>query len=90
LAAVVVPVLELRAEGKTHSASGWLGCEFDAPEARRLGLVDQVVSNDQLEELIGAAKGGALGTEWVESARVRDDTGVGRALGALEDIARMV
>ena len=49
LAAVVVPLCELRAGGKTPPG-GWLGCDLNATEAQALGLVDQVVPASVLAE----------------------------------------
>lgn len=59
-AAVVVPVCKLRTGRGAPEGSEWLGCKLEAPEAHRLGLVDQIVSAGQMDELIEGAKRGDL------------------------------
>ena len=56
---VVIPVFDRRAKGKMPAGGSWLGCELDAAEALRLGLVDQVVSSAHLDELMREARYGA-------------------------------
>ena len=83
LAAVVPPLCEFRAGGKRPDGSGWLGCDLDADEARRLGLVDQVVSEGDLGDLIGAAREGRLPPGFRKPV-VRDAVATATALAELD------
>ncbi len=83
LAAVVLPLCKFRAGGKRPDGSGWLGCDLDADEARRLGLVDQVVSEGDLSDLIGAAREGRL-PPGLRKPVVRDAVATATALAELD------
>jgi enoyl-CoA hydratase/carnithine racemase len=81
LAAVVVPVCELRAPGKRPTA-GWPGCDLNAAEARTLGLVDSVVPRDELSRL-AAAPSGLVEPNFRSTAR-HDPPALTQALASLD------
>lgn len=86
LAAVVLPVCRLRAGERQPDRSGWLGCDLDAGEAQRLGLVDWVVSPNELDDLISAARSGSAPLELCAPV-VRDAAATAVALEELEQFA---
>ena len=52
LAAVVVPLCQLRAGTRLPATGAWLGCDLSATEARQLGLVDRVVPSIELDQML--------------------------------------
>jgi enoyl-CoA hydratase/carnithine racemase len=60
LACVAVSLFRLRASGNFQSEPEWLGREFNACEAEKLGLVDSVVSPGHLDAAIRAIKSGEI------------------------------
>ncbi len=86
LAAVVVPICNLRAGGRTPGRRGWLGGELDAGEAKRLGLVDRVVSAGELGELIIQARKGKIAPDFFRPIALEKRV-VMAALAELEEIA---
>lgn len=60
LASVVPPVCNLRTGGRTPGGSAWLGCDLDATEALRLGLVDLVVSPGEWSAWVESVRNGTF------------------------------
>jgi len=63
-AAVALPVLKLRATIKPAQAEDWLGQVCDAATAKDLGLVDQIVSPERLDEIVGSVRRGSTAPEF--------------------------
>jgi enoyl-CoA hydratase/carnithine racemase len=80
---VVLPVCNLRTNGKAPEGTGWLGCDLDADTAHRLGLVDRVVSPVELSGLIEAARKGRLAPEMFQQT-ARDERATALALSGLD------
>jgi len=85
LASIVVPLCQLKARGRLPAGGDWLGSDLDAAEARRLGLVDQVVSPDQMGRLLGEARHGLLPPAWLDPVE-RDPDTVAAALAGVERV----
>jgi enoyl-CoA hydratase/carnithine racemase len=58
LAMVALPICGLRAGALTPATTGWIGCNVDATEASKLGLVDQIVSGAEMTERIQSLRAG--------------------------------
>ena len=87
LAAVVIPICKVRAKGRAPARHAWLGSDFDAAEACRLGLVDQVVPAARLESLIRGARRGAIPPEWFAASK-RDPKATAPLRTKLEEFLR--
>jgi enoyl-CoA hydratase/carnithine racemase len=86
MASVVVPVFQWRAPDHTP-AGGWLGCDFEAEEAQRLGLIDRLVSPAQIEALLHQVKHGEMVPKWTRPQR-RDPAARVNAMGGLDTFLR--
>jgi enoyl-CoA hydratase/carnithine racemase len=84
LASVVTPVLDLKAGGAAARGQAWVGCDLDVDGARRLGLVDRVVSPGHLDELVRKAGRGQLPPGCLAPSP-REPRAVARALRGLEN-----
>jgi enoyl-CoA hydratase/carnithine racemase len=82
-ATVAIPLFNRRANERPRNDAGWLGREWDATEAKRLGLVDQIVTSEQLENIIRSVKGGELPPEYFGNPK-RCDYPVKNTLEELE------
>jgi enoyl-CoA hydratase/carnithine racemase len=60
LACVAVSLFKLRAAGNYADEPEWLGREFNACEAEKLGLVDSVVSPRSFDDAVRAIKSGEI------------------------------
>lgn len=83
LAAVVVPLCNLRTSSKPTGDAGWLGSELDAAQATRLGLVDRVVLPETLSAAVEKARNGTIAPELFEPPP-RDAQAVDCALAHLD------
>jgi enoyl-CoA hydratase/carnithine racemase len=83
LACVAVSLFKLRAAGKFQDEPDWLGREFNACEAEKLGLVDSVVSAGHLDAAIGALKSGKIPPELTRHQE-RNEHGLRKTLEELE------
>jgi enoyl-CoA hydratase/carnithine racemase len=88
-ASVALPLFNLRATSKPPHDDGWLGHEFDAAEARRLGLVDTVVPTQRLHILIESARKGIIAPELLRRIRP-NETSVTKALTALAEFLKQL
>src|SRR5215472_16834785 len=66
LACVAVSLFKLRAAGKFQDEPEWLGTEFNACEAEKLGLVDSVVSPGSIDDAVRAIKSGEVHPELMQ------------------------
>jgi enoyl-CoA hydratase/carnithine racemase len=83
-AAIAVPLFALRAAARPSAvASQWLGSEFNANEAQRLGLVDAVVTGPRLAEILKEIQQGEIAAELL-SGKSHPPEAVRRALAELE------
>jgi enoyl-CoA hydratase/carnithine racemase len=89
LACVAVSLFKLRASGRFQDEPepDWLGREFNAREAEKLGLVDSVVSPAHLDDAIRAIKNGKMPPE-CNGGRKRSEKDVVNTVKDLEDFLR--
>jgi enoyl-CoA hydratase/carnithine racemase len=87
LASVVTPILDLKAG--VARGQRWLGCELDADAAQELGLVNWIVSPEQMDDLLLKARSGELSPKLLDSP-VFEKGAVARALLGLKTFLRKV
>jgi enoyl-CoA hydratase/carnithine racemase len=89
LATVAVTLFNFRSGGIFKSEADWLGREFDASAAKGMGLVDKVVSPEQLDDAIRAVKDGSLPPELI-GPKKRNKHEVAKALTELEHFLQSI